>query len=39
MRKPFVAVVALAAALVALLPGLSAAGVNMQHNQTALRGE
>lgn len=38
MKKQLVAVLALAMALVSMLPGLSAAGVNMQHNRTALRG-
>lgn len=37
MRKRIVAIVALAAAFVSMLPGLSAAGINMQHNRTALR--
>ena len=36
MKKLIVAAFAFAAALVAMLPGLSAAGVNMQHNQTPL---
>lgn len=35
MKKLVVATLALAA-LVSLLPGLAAAGVNMQHNQTRL---
>ncbi len=36
MKKLVVATLALAAALVSMLPGLAAAGVNMQHNQTRL---
>jgi hypothetical protein len=36
MKKLLVATFALAAAIVSLLPGLSTAGVNMQHNQTPL---
>lgn len=36
MKKLLVATFALAAAIVSLLPGISTAGVNMQHNQTSL---
>lgn len=36
MKKLVVAALALTATLVSILPGLAAAGVNMQHNQTRL---